>query len=145
MHRNSVKAEMIVDNVIVSQEVLEYNGFMVVPGQSEKFRVRLTPVAGVVGELWIDFDEISSIENSYGVKLKDCVRVRIAVEGKEVFDELLADLFEGDRYEQVIKLRERRSFYIDVEFYLPIEIGNEVKNTSVDFNIFITVQKQKIG
>lgn len=144
MHRDSVKAEIIVDNVIVSQEVLEFKGFMVVPGGSDDYRIKLTPVAGVIADFSINFTEVSSIENATGVKLKDRARVRISVEGEEIIDDLLANVFDSDAYEMKLKLQERKAFFVDVEFYLPLEVGNEIKNASVDFFITIVVEKQRI-
>ena len=144
MHKDSVKAEIIVDNVIVSQEILEFKGFMVVPGGSDDYRVKLTPSASVVADMMIDFEEISSVENASGVKLKDCARVRISVDGEEVIDCLLAEAFDGEAYMQKIKLKERKAVYLDVEFYLPIEIGNEIKNTSVDFYLIVKLERTKI-
>jgi hypothetical protein len=45
---------------------------------------------------------------------------------------------------QKIKLKERKAIYLDVEFYLPVEIGNEVKNTSVDFYLVVKIERTKI-
>ena len=145
MNKDSVKAELIVDNVVVSQEVLEFRGFMVVPGGSDDYRVKLTPSVGVVADFSIDFQEVSSIENATGVKLKDRARVKISVEGEEIVDDLLANVFDSEAYKKVLKLQERKAFYVDIVFYLPLEVGNEIKNASVDFYVTIIVQKQKIG
>lgn len=150
MHRDSVKAELIVDNVITSQEELEFRGFMVIPGGKDDYCIRLTPVAGVIADLSIDFDEIKDeTQATAAYKLKDYARVKIYVEPtggekQEVMDGLLADVFEGEVYKQKIKLIERRAFYVYVEFYLPVEVGNEVKNLTSDFYITIKVEKTKI-
>jgi hypothetical protein len=144
MNKNNVKAEIIVDNVIASQEVLEFNGFMVIPGGRDDYKVELTPSTTITADMMIDFEEISSVENASGVKLKDCARVKISIDGEQVMDCLLADAFEGEAYMQKIKLKERRPIYLDVEFYLPIEIGNEVKNASLDFYLVIKLERTKI-
>ena len=91
----------------------------------------------------IDFEEDETKAEQNKI-LKNNARVQIQVDGEVVIDELLATLFESDPYEQVKRTYERKPFYIDVIFYLPENVGNEVKNTTVDFDIVIVVEKQEI-
>lgn len=141
IRKRSTDWEMIVDGT-TSQEQLLFNGFMVVPGGSDDYTLKVTPVASVYADLIIDFEEM---ENSVNTPLKDLARVSISIKGEQVVDKLFSELFEGDPYKTVIKVVERVPFTVDFRFYLPEDVGNEAKNTSIDFYIDVTLEKQKIG
>ncbi len=141
LHNDSVVTEIIIDGRVEHTE--NFRGFMVVPGGSDEYRIKCIPVAGVYADLIIDFEEDETKAEQNKI-LKNNARVQIQVDGEVVIDELLATLFESDPYEQVKRTYERKPFYIDVIFYLPENVGNEVKNTTVDFDIVIVVEKQEI-
>jgi hypothetical protein len=98
--------EIIADGT-VSQEQMVFNGFMVVPGGSDDYTLKVTPVASVYADLIIDFEEM---ENSVNTPLKDLARVSISIKGEQVVDKLFSELFEGDAYKTVIKVVEGVAF-----------------------------------
>ncbi len=143
IRKRSTDWQLIVDGVAVSQETMVFDGFMVVPGGSDEYTVRVTPVASVNADLIISFSEMENAENS---PLKDYTKVAVSVKGKQVFDDkLLADLFTSDDYKQVIQIEEGEPFDIDIKFYLPEDVGNEVKTKTVDFYVYLTIENQVVG
>ena len=142
IRKRSTGWNLIVDGVSVSQETMDFRGFMVIPGGSDEYTVRVTPVSSVYADLLIDFNEI---ENSINAPLKDYARVSISIKGEQVVDKLLSELFEGERYKKVLKIVEGQPFDIDIRFYLPEDVGNVVRNTTADFYVDIVLENQIIG
>ena len=142
LRKRDTKWELIVDGRSVASEQMEFSGFMVVPGGSDNYTLRVTPVSSVYADLILDFDEM---DGSVNTPLKDYTRVAVSVSGEQVFDKLLSEVFEGEDYKQVIKVVEGKSFDIDIKFYLPPEVGNVVKNTTADFYLTVTFENQTIG
>ncbi len=146
IRQRSTSWDLVVDETTVAKKTMDFNGFMVVPGGSDEYVVRVKPVASVSADLIIDFTEM---ENTINSPLKENARVKVAVRGKELFDELLVTLFEDDEYKngykEKLQVQEGQSFNIVITFYLGEEVGNEVKNTTADFYVDITLENQVIG
>jgi hypothetical protein len=143
MHEDSVHASWSVDQYKTTRKEFSFDGFMVVPGGKDSYTLRLTPVASVVADLIIDFNEDQSklTENEL---LRNHVTVQVKVDDKIVIEGLLAEVF-ANPYKQKKSITEKKPFYIDITFSLPEDAGNEFKNAHIYFDLVVTVENQIIG
>ena len=87
--------------------------------------------------LTLDFEETER-----GI-LKNHLYIKVTVEGEVIADCLLADLVDGEEPLSVpCKVRKTDDLEIQVEYFLPLETGNEVKNASVNYLLHITLSNE---
>lgn len=115
-------------------EVVEFEKFGLVPGESTEYTLYLSTNDGPTKHVTLEFSEQ---EDS---PLKEFVRVKVLVNDEETCDELLADLLDGQKITCAGDLSSAEEFKITIIYYMPTEVGNEAANTEAWFNLYITAQ-----
>ena len=70
--------------------------------------------------------------------LKHYARVKILANDEVLHDELLATAFENDNIVIPIDFRKDKNTELKIVYYLPLEVGNEAKNTEAVFELQLT-------
>ena len=115
-------------------EVLEFEHFGLVPGESTQYNLYLSTDDGPTKHVTLEFAEA---EDS---PLADFVRVKVLVNDEEACDELLADLLSGQEITCNADLSSIGELKITIVYYMPDSVGNEAENAEASFNLYITAQ-----
>ncbi len=117
-------------------EVVSFDGLGLVPGSSCEYLVRFEGGGAQVCDVSFDFVELS------GAVLKDYARVKILANGEVLYDELLASAFEHEDFALQVNFPNKTNTELNFVYYLPVEVGNEVKNADAVFELHLTAKNE---
>ena len=116
---------------------LDFSSDGIKPGDTVEYAMAIN--SDLPGDciLTLDFEELNE------GALKDHLYVKVEVEGEVVANCLLAELIDGEGAINVpCKVKKHKDLEIRLEYSLPLETGNEVKNASVDYLLHITLSNE---
>ena len=119
-----------------NEKLIEFNSLSMAPGEEYDYFLRLT------SEVEDDFEIAMKFTESDGLILKDYVYVRIECDGEVFCDKLLADLFKNDIVRFDCQLKKKDACEIKVVYYIPEDVGNEIENSSADFDLLISISNE---
>lgn len=129
--RNVIKIEL--ENG--KTETVEFKELALVPGSSCEYKIKLKGENAKKYELILDFVEKGKAEEN---TLKNFAYVKIVSNGSVICDELLATALERDDITLHVDFKEKKNTELTVIFYLPIDVGNEAKNSAAVFELLLT-------
>ena len=108
------------------------------PGVKNEFQI--TPYRDKPGiyDLTFSFTDYSDEDSVYA----KYVYVIVEHNGKEYCHQTLESLFEADDFTIPIDLTDSIWEYINVVYYIPSDVGNELQGASADFELFITAKER---
>ena len=115
----------------VTQSV-QFEGLGLVPGQACEYTLSLKHEEKVKCDLKLDF-----VETEEGT-LKNFARVKVMAGDEVLYDELLATAIENDNIVLPVDFRKDKNTELKIVYYLPLEVGNEAKNTEAVFELQLT-------
>ncbi len=118
-------------------EMLVFEDLALVPGESCEYIVRLKESSVSQYDLELDF-----VDRDQEKTLKYYARVKIVIDGEIIYDELLKDAFEDDKIVLPVDIEENKNTELKIVCYLPIEVGNEAKNTEVAFALLMKASNE---
>ena len=118
-------------------KVVEFNSLMIAPGEEHEFILSMT------SEIEDEFSFAMKFLETDGLILKDYVYIRVVKDDKVICDKLLAELFKGDVVRFNGLLNKKAPCEISVFFYMDKSVGNEVENTSSDFDLLISISNEE--
>lgn len=117
--------------------ILDFSSEGIKPGDTIEYVMAVESDLPGTCMLTLDFEETER-----GI-LKNYLYIKVTVEGEVIADCLLADLVDGEEPLSVpCKVRKTDDLEIKVEYFLPLETGNEVKNASVNYLLHITLSNE---
>ena len=113
------------------------NDVVIVPGYKNEYHLKVTADKPGEYDLTFSFREQGNTESD----LKDNLYILIEHDGKVYCDAKLSELYEGG---PVMRLQLKRLVAQDVKvvYYIPKEVGNEIKGDTADFGLFITAHEK---
>ena len=117
-------------------EALQFDNLALIPGESCEYKVKLKRGGAAEFDLHLSFDE----KEDHG--LGNFARVKISSGDELLYDELLAVAFEKCDVIVPVSFKEDEYTEFTVEFYLPIEVGNEAKNAGSVFELILTANNE---
>ena len=118
-------------------ETVKFEDLSLVPGEECKYSIKLGKHGGANKyDLFFDF-----VETKEGT-LKQFVRVKLLADGKEVCDELLADIYNKEDIFIPVDLKKKENTDIKIVYYMPLEVGNEAKNAEAKFELRLTASNE---
>ena len=117
-------------------ESLAFEDLTLVPGEECEYTIQLEKTSASKYDLELDFVETEE------KTLKNYARVKIVANGNVISDELLADAFENEKIFLHVDFDEGKNTELKIVYYLPIEIGNEAKNTEAAFDLLLTASNE---
>ena len=113
------------------------NDVVIVPGYKNEYHLKVTADKPGKYDLTFSFVEQGNTENA----LKDNLYILIEQDGEVYCDTKLSELYEGGPT-MTLKLRRLVAQDVKVVYYIPEEVGNEIKGNTADFGLFITAREK---
>ena len=117
-------------------EIVSFDGLGLVPGASCEYIVKFVGDGALSCDVGFNFVELS------GAVLKDYARVKILANGEVLYDELLATAFQHGDFSLQVDFPNKVNTELNFVYYLPIEVGNEVKNADAFFELHLTAENE---
>ena len=117
---------------------VEFKAFSLVPGEQKEYKVSLE--SGSVKKYDLSLEFIETKEKS--PNLKDFARVKVISNDTVICDELLAEAFEKENVTLHVDVAASQNTELTVVYYLPIDVGNEAKNTEAEFELLLTASNE---
>lgn len=113
------------------------NDVVIVPGYKNEYHLKVTADKPDEYDLTFSFVEQGNTANA----LKDNLYILIEHDGVVYCDAKLSELYEGG---PTMPLQLKRLVAQDVKviYYIPEEVGNEIKGDEIDFGLFITAREK---
>lgn len=86
--------------------------------------------------LTLDFVEIAESP------LKEYARVRILLDDTPVYDELLVTAMDDENLVMTVDFEGRKKADMKIQYYLPLEVGNEAKKATAQFKLVLTATNE---
>lgn len=115
---------------------IKFEALTLLPGGESEYSVKLVKGGAAKFDLKLDF-----VESGEGT-LKNYARVKIIVQDKVIYDELLANTLENESILLPVDFREHKNTEFQVVYYLPIDVGNEAKNAEALFGLMLTASNE---
>lgn len=115
---------------------IEFEGLALVPGGEYEYEVILKNENSDTYELTLDFVETEESA------LKNFARVKILSNGNEVHDDLLVNVFEGEDIVLPVDFTRGENTALKIVYYMPLDVGNEAKNTEAVFKLVLTASNE---
>ncbi len=110
----------------------------IVPGYENEYCVKVTADRPGEYDLTFSFIEKGNSDNA----LKDNLYILIEYDGVVYCHNTLSALYEGGPTIS-LDLERRKAQDIKVVYYIPEEVGNEIKGNIADFDLFITARERQ--
>ena len=116
-------------------ETVAFADLTLVPGSSSQYIVKIKSDTAENCELSLDFVRTAQSP------LEEFAYVRIISDGEVVYDALLAEAFET-KLSLPVHFGLLHNTELTVEYYMPIEVGNEAKNAEAHFELHLTASNE---
>lgn len=130
--RNAIKISLDIGD----SKPIKFEAFSLIPGDECEYSVKLQRSRAERFDLSLDFVEIGD------GALKDYARVKIIAKDDVVYDELLANTLENERILFSVDFGEDKNTELRIVYYLPLDVGNEVKNAEAQFELVLTASNE---
>ena len=130
--RNDIKISLDIGD----SKPIKFEALSLIPGDECEYSVKLQRSRAERFDLSLDFVEIGD------GALKDYARVKIIAKDDVVYDELLANTFENKRILFSVDFGEDKNTEFRIVYYLPLDVGNEVKNAEAQFELVLTASNE---
>lgn len=140
-HETTQPTEENVINVHIEEgsiETIEFAQLHLIPGAAADYLVKLHSEYSQHCELTLDFAETQP------GTLKDYAYVKIISGDKVLYDELLATAFEDEHLIFNVDFDKNHNTELIVEYYMPLEVGNEAKNAEAFFELHISAYNEEV-
>ena len=117
-------------------QVVSFEGLGLVPGSSCEYVVRFDGDVAQACDVSFNFVELS------GSVLKDYARVKILANDEVLYDDLLSAAFACEDFALKVDFPNKVNTELCFVYYLPIEVGNEVKNADATFELQLTAKNE---
>ena len=118
-------------------ESLVFEDLSLVPGEECEYTVQLKKTSASKYDLELDFVDIDDEKT-----LKNYVRVKIVIDSEVISDQLLADAFENEKIVLPVDFKEGENTELKIVYYLPLDVGNEAKNSEAVFELLLTASNE---
>ena len=118
-------------------ESLVFEDLSLVPGEECEYTVQLKKTSTSKYDLELDFVDIDDEKT-----LKNYVRVKIVIDSEVIFDQLLADAFENEKIVLPVDFKKGENTELKIVYYLPLDVGNEAKNSEAVFELLLTASNE---
>ena len=109
-----------------------FEGVALVPGSELEYVIYLDQATSSEYDLCLEFAE------RYDTGLKEFAHIKVLVDGEPLCDSVLKDVLNAGAYVIPVDFNQDNRVKIKFVFYLPVEVGNEVKNTATKFDLVFT-------
>lgn len=130
--RNAIKISLDIGD----SKPIKFEALSLIPGDECEYSVKLQRSRAERFDLSLDFVEIGD------GALKDYARVKIIAKDDVVYDELLANTLENERILFSVDFGEDKNTEFRIVYYLPLDVGNEVKNAEAQFELVLTASNE---
>lgn len=130
--RNAIKISLDIGD----SKPIKFEALSLIPGDECEYSVKLQRSRAERFDLSLDFVEIGD------GALKDYARVKIIAKDDVVYDELLANTLENKRILFSVDFGEDKNTEFRIVYYLPLDVGNEVKNAEAQFELVLTASNE---
>ncbi|MBQ8496559.1 MAG: hypothetical protein IJ489_03780 [Clostridia bacterium] len=113
-------------------QIIEFEELCLIPGEECEYLVKLENTSAEQCNVTLNFREIEE------KTLKNFVRVKMISDGELLCDELLADMFEHENIVLPVDFTKNKNTELKIVYFMPLETGNEAKNTETVFELRIT-------
>ena len=113
------------------------NDVVIVPGYKNEYHLKVTADKPHEYDLTFSFKEQGDTESD----LKDNLYILIEHDGVVYCDAKLSELYEGGP-SMTLQLKRLVAQDVKVVYYIPEEVGNEIKGDTADFGLFITAREK---
>lgn len=117
-------------------EPIMFEALSLVPGDECEYQVKLKKEGSSQYDLTFDF-----VETGDGT-LKNYAKVKILTNGNVVYDDLLVNALESENIILSVDFDEGRNTEFNIVYYLPIDVGNEAKNSEAKFGLMLTASNE---
>ena len=119
---------------------VDFSNLVIVPGDDLEYTLAIK--SELPGDCIMTFE---FIENQMQVgELKNYVYVILEVDGEEICNALLSDLFEREEPLSVpCIIKKKEAFNVTLKYHMPLEVGDEAQNTDSDFKLKLTVSNEQ--
>lgn len=130
------KETVTVNDAGVTEETLNVRGLSLVPGQEQDYEIGLRCKAS--GKYFISFEFVEKVDGG----MKEFVYLTINSGDTSVYSGELAALIDTDVYIGFDGYLDADDpLTIQITYSMPIDIGNEARNTFADFDIHLKIKK----
>ena len=119
------------------QEIVEFEHIGLVPGGSCEYKIKIKGKDDFVMNL-----SLNDIETEDKNDLEKYAFVKIISNGEVILDELLVDAFEHEELVLPVQISKGINTELEIIYYLPIEVGNEAKNATADFELLVRASEE---
>jgi hypothetical protein len=130
--RNAIKISLDIGD----SKPIKFEALSLIPGDECEYSVKLQRSRAERFDLSLDFVEIGD------GALKDYARVKIIAKDDVVYDELLANTLGNKRILFSVDFGEDKNTEFRIVYYLPLDVGNEVKNAEAQFELVLTASNE---
>ena len=116
--------------------VVEFENLCLIPGQQYEYNAFLESDRRSDFILYLDFNELED------KTLKHFAHARIEINGEEICDELLVNLFEGEALATKVDFSATKLVELKIVYYLPDEVGNEAQEAEALFKLNLTIDNE---
>ena len=113
------------------------NDVVIVPGYKNEYHLKVTADKPHEYDLTFSFKEQGDTESD----LKDNLYILIEYDGVVYCDAKLSELYEQGPT-MTLQLKRLVAQDVKVVYYIPEEVGNEIKGDTADFGLFITAREK---
>ena len=113
-------------------QLVDFNHIGLVPGEQCEYKVKIISKKDFVMRL-----ELNDIVEEKKNDLEKYAFVKIISNGETILEELLVDAFEHEELILPVDFSNNINTELTIIYYLPIEVGNEAKNATADFELKI--------
>ena len=117
-------------------EKVEFENLGLIPGEECEYVLSLKKGEKNEYDLKLKFVELEE------KTLKQFARVKIIFNDEELYDELMADVFNGDDITVHVDFDGGNKTELKIVYYLPIDVGNEAKNAEAIFELLLTSENK---
>ena len=116
--------------------VIEFENLCLIPGQKYEYTATLKSDRRSECVLLLDFVELED------KTLKNFAYAKIEINGEELCDMLLSEIFESDDLTANVDFSDKKSIELKIVYYLPEEVGNEAQEAEAIFNLNLTTSNE---
>ena len=118
------------------RQPIEFEALHLVPGESCEYGIRILKRSTDTLDLTLDF-----VENDDGA-LKNYARVKILAQESVIYDDLLVNALDNESILLSVDFKEKKNTELQILYYLPMEVGNEAKNTESEFSLVLIASNE---
>lgn len=121
------------------EKPVHFNELCLIPGEEVYYDLEFN--GNKMNQYTVYFDFVD-LDESKKQTLKNYARVKIEAGEEILYDELLADAFEGKAFTLPVDFDTGLNTKLTVVCYLPIDVGNEAENAEADFDLLIKASNE---